>query len=222
MELFNLYHLPWLLSCPMLSTSEQISAALKIQDPYYCQNCLSKILLFQSVPDIQFAFSRLYHIYSCNLSNPDTCDILNVHNPYFSTSDTNQMFAKTTTNFSVFHLNICSLAENFYKLQDFVSIVDKAPSCIAISETWLNSGSAVGEIQLQNYTFIHKPSPTRAGGVGLCIQNCLNYSVCHDICMPSSNCESLWVKIKTNSSKFIYLELYIGTQTISLMILKNI
>jgi len=23
--------------------------------------------------------------------------------------------------------------------------------------------------------------------------------------MPSSNCESLWVKIKTNSSKFIYL-----------------
>jgi len=51
-----------------------------------------------------------------------------------------------------------------------VSILDKSPSCIAISETWLNSGSAIGEIQLQNYTFIHK-----AGGVGLYIQNCLNY-----------------------------------------------
>jgi len=86
-----------------------------------------------------------------------------------------------------------------------VNISDKAPSCIAISETWLNSGSAIGEIQLQNYTFIHKPSSTRAGGVGLYTQNCLNYSVCHDICMPSSNCESLCVKIKTNSSKFIYL-----------------
>jgi len=33
----------------------------------------------------------------------------------------------------------------------------------------------VGEIQLQNYTFIHKPSSTRAGGVGHYIQNCLNY-----------------------------------------------
>ena len=117
----------------------------------------------------------------------------------------NQMFTKATTNFSFFHLNIRSLAKNFYKLQDFVSLFNKAPSCIAISETWLNSESAVGTIQLQNYTFVYKPSSTRAGGVGLYIQNCLNYSVCHDICMPSSNCESLWVKIKTNSSKFIYL-----------------
>jgi len=157
------------------------------------------------VPDIQLAFSRLDHIYSCNLSNPDTYDIPNVHNPYFRTFDTNQMFTKATTNFGVFHLNIRSPAKNFYKLQDFVSISDKAPSCIAISETWLNSGSAIGEIQLQNDTFTHKPSSTRADGVGLYIQNCLNYNVCHDICMPSSNCESLWVKIKTNSSKFIYL-----------------
>ena len=128
-----------------------------------------------------------------------------VHNPYFSTSDMNQMFTKATTNFSVFRLNIHSLAKSFYKLEDFVSTLNKAPSCIAISETWLNSGSAVGKIQLQNYTFIHKPSSTRAGSVGLYIQNCLNYSACHDIFMPSSNCESLWVKIKTNSSKFIYL-----------------
>jgi len=95
------------------------------------------------VPDIQLAFSRLDHIYSCNLSNPDTYDIPNVHNSYFSTSDMNQMFTKATTNFSVFHLNICSLAKNFQKLQDFVSILDKAPSCIAISETWLISGSAI-------------------------------------------------------------------------------
>jgi len=63
------------------------------------------------------------------------------------------MFTKTTTNFSVF-ISI-SLAKNFYKLQDFVSSLNKAPSCIAISETWLNSGSAIGKIQLHNNTFIH-------------------------------------------------------------------
>ena len=166
---FNACHV----ACSLL-TSEQTSAALKFQESFYCQNCLSKILPLQSLPDIQFAFSRLNHIYSCNLSNPDTCDIPTVHNPYFSTPDTNQMFNKATTNFSVFHLNIRSVAKNFYKLQDFVSILDKAPSCIAISETWLNSGSEIGEIQLQNYFFIHKPSSTRASGVGLYIQNCLN------------------------------------------------
>jgi len=94
---------------PCSLTSEQTSAALKFQEPYYCQNCLSKILPIQSVPDIQLVFSRLGHIYSCNLSNPDTYDLPNVHNPYFSTSDTNQMFTKATTNFSVFHLNIVSL-----------------------------------------------------------------------------------------------------------------
>jgi len=213
---FDCCHVP----CSLL-TYEQNPAALKFQEPYYCQNCLSKILPFQGVPDIQLAFSRLDHIYSCNLSNPDAYDIPKVHNPYFSISDMNQMFTKATTNFSVFHLNIRSQAKNFYKLQDFVSILDEAPSSIAICETWLNSRFAIGEIQVQNYTFIHKPSSTRAGGVGLYIQNCLNYSVCHDICMPSSNCESLWVKIKTNSSKFIYLGV-IGTQTISLIILKKI
>ena len=213
---FDCCHVP----CSLL-TYEQNPAALKFQEPYYCQNCLSKNLRFQGVPDIQLAFSRLDHIYSCNLSNPDAYDIPKVHNPYFSISGMNQMFTKATTNFSVFHLNIRSLAKNFYKLQDFVSILDEAPSSIAICETWLNSRFAIGEIQVQNYTFIHKPSSTRAGGVGLYIQNCLNYSVCHDICMPSSNCESLWVKIKTNSSKFIYLGV-IGTQTISLMILKKI
>jgi len=54
-------------------------------------------------------------------------------------------------------LNIRSLAKNFYKLQDFVSMLNKAPSYIAVSETWLNFEFAVGTIQLQNYTFIHKP-----------------------------------------------------------------
>jgi len=144
MELFNLYRLFWLLSCPILSTYFWANpSSLEISRTLLLSKLLSKILPFQSVPDIQLAFSRLDHIYSCNLSNPDTYDIPNVHNSYFSTSDMNQMFTKATTNFSVFHLNICSLAKNFQKLQDFVSILDKAPSCIAISETWLISGSAI-------------------------------------------------------------------------------
>jgi len=59
------------------------------------------------------------------------------------------------------------LIKTFTNYKDFGSMLNKAPSCIAISETWLNSGSAVGKIQLQNYTFIHKPSSTIAGGVDL-------------------------------------------------------
>jgi len=46
----------------------------------------------------------------------------------------NEMFTKATTNFSAFHSNIRSLAKNFYKLQNFVSMLNKAPSCIAVSE----------------------------------------------------------------------------------------
>ena len=155
---FNACHV----ACSFL-TSEQTSAALKFQEPFYCQNCLSKILPFQNVPDIQFAFSRIDHIYSCNLSYPNTYEVHNVHNPYVSTSDMNQVFTKATTNFSAFHLNIRSLAKNFYKLHDFVSVLNKAPSGIAVSETWLNCESAVGTIQLQNYNIMHKPSSTRAG-----------------------------------------------------------
>ena len=115
-----------------LFTSEQTSAALKFQEPFYCQNYISKFLLFQIVPDIQFAFVRRDHIYSCNLSNPDTYGVHNVHNPYFSTSDMNQMFTKATTNFSVFHMNNRSLAKKFYKLQDFVSILNKLQTALLL------------------------------------------------------------------------------------------
>ena len=89
-------------------------------------------MLFQIVPDIQFAFVRRDHIYSCNLSNPDTYGVHNVHNPYFSTSDMNQMFTKATTNFSVFHMNNRSLAKKFYKLQDFVSILNKLQTALLL------------------------------------------------------------------------------------------
>ena len=71
---FDCCHVP----CSLLN-SEQTPAALKFEEPYYCPNCLSKILPFQSVPDIHLAFSRLDHIYSCNLSNPNAYDIPNVH-----------------------------------------------------------------------------------------------------------------------------------------------
>ena len=161
MELFNLYHLFWFLPCSKLSSYFCANlSSFEISRTLLLSKFLWKILPFQSVPDIQFAFSRLDHIYSCNLSNPDTYDVPIVHNQYFSTSDTNQMFTTATTNSSVFHLNIRSLAENFYKLLHCVIILDNAPCCIAVSETWLKYGSAVGEIQLQNYTFIHKPFST--------------------------------------------------------------
>jgi len=149
---FNACHV----ACSLL-TSEQTLAVLKFQEPFYCQNCLSKILPFQSVPNIQFSFLQTWSYIFLQLIKSDTYDVHiahNVHNPYFSTSDTNQMFTKTTTNFSVFHFNIHSLAKKFYKLQDFVSMLNKAPSCIAISEKWLNSGSAIVKIELQNNTFI--------------------------------------------------------------------
>jgi len=38
-------------------------------------------------------------------------------------------------------------------------MLDTAPRCIAVSETWLNSGSTLGAIQFPNYTFISKYSP---------------------------------------------------------------
>ena len=74
------------------------------------------------------------------------------------------------------------------------------PSFIAISETKLKAASFCN-IEIPGYTFIHNPSSTNAGGVGLYIQSNIVFSHRNDLELKVEGCESLFIEVKSQLKK---------------------
>ena len=67
------------------------------------------------------------------------------------------------------------------------------PPVIALSETKLSDTSATPP--LEGYSFVHKNSPSAAGGVAFYISDTLKFNVRQDLCLSVDNCEDLWIEI---------------------------
>jgi len=74
------------------------------------------------------------------------------------------------------------------------------PSFIAISETKLKAASFCN-IEIPGYTFIHNPSSTNAGSVGLYIQSNIVFSHRNDLELNVEGCESLFLEVKSQLKK---------------------
>jgi len=70
------------------------------------------------------------------------------------------------------------------------------PHFIAISETKLKAASFCN-IEIHGYTFIHNPSPTNAGCVGLYIQSNIVFSHRNAFELKVEGCESLFIEVKS-------------------------
>ena len=82
------------------------------------------------------------------------------------------------TSFSIFHLNIASLSLHLEDLNSLLNILDHPFDIIGISETRLREGfETLTDITLDGYEFVHTPTKTAAGGVGLFIKNGFDYEV---------------------------------------------
>ena len=75
----------------------------------------------------------------------------------------------TKNDFFIQHFNVRSLSKNKEKIEEFFDGITRLPDAIAISETKLNSNS-VSNLNIPNYTFLRKDSPTCAGGVGFSLK----------------------------------------------------
>ena len=83
---------------------------------------------------------------------------------YFDLTGLNNSIKKDSCHLFL-HLNISLLQAHFDDLFDFLSQLDQPPSIVFISETRKNIELS-SNITIPDYTFIHCPSPTKAGGVG--------------------------------------------------------
>ena len=70
-----------------------------------------------------------------------------------------------------------------------------------ISETRIN----IEPSTIPGYTFIHCPSPTKAGGVGAYISDHLNFTVNETLKFGVNGCEDLWLNISFPNIKSPYI-----------------
>ena len=109
----------------------------------------------------------------------------------------------------ILHLNISSLQAHFDGLNEFLLNFSKPPAIIFISETRINIAPQISNV-LPGYTFIHHPSPTRAGGVGAYIKSFLILSIKDNLSLNVQGCEDLWISIDFPGlkSKYVFAVIY--------------
>ena len=98
-----------------------------------------------------------------------------------------------------FNNNIRSLQRNFDQMHELLSKLSVQSDIIALTETKLSGNSVHSNIELNGYDFLHADSETLAGGVGLYIQNKLDYSVNSEINCGLNYVENIWIKTQTKN-----------------------
>ena len=83
---------------------------------------------------------------------------------------------------SLFHINSCSLNNNFEELQNLLQSTNINFDVIAITETRIHRNVSVKQnIVLNNYSFEHTPTESSAGGTTLYRANRLSYKIRNDL-----------------------------------------
>ena len=109
----------------------------------------------------------------------------------------------------ILHLNIFSLQAHFDELNEFLLNFPNLPAIIFLSETRINIAPQISNV-LPGYTFIHHPSPTRAGGLGAYIKSSLIFSIKDNLSLNVQKCEDLSISIDFPGlkSKYVFAVIY--------------
>ena len=82
------------------------------------------------------------------------------------------------SSFSIFHNNIVSINLNLENVELLLDELDFHFDVIGISETKItNSNESKAHLNISGYTFEHVPTPLASGGIGLFVNQSLNYNV---------------------------------------------
>ena len=94
---------------------------------------------------------------------------------------------------SPFHINACTLNNNFDDLQHLRSCTQKKFDIIAISETRVTKNiSLLNNLNFNNYSFEFTPTESSAGDTLLYIANHLSYKCRNDLNIYKKNEREFW------------------------------
>ena len=112
---------------------------------------------------------------------------------------------KKKGDFSVFHLNIASLANHKEELETLLTLLDYRFDVMGITETKLQKDKPpIYDININGYNCYHTPSESTKGGAMLYIQNEITCKPRHDlnsIAYKSKELESVFVEVITPGQK---------------------
>ena len=168
--------------------------------------CVMALLTFDEVDLIDFITPSLAATPPCvQESNNESCDeILQI-----LTSKINSCIyfdvvsPKTNFNFSnslnLVHLNIRSLYKHFDSLCLFLQSLPFKPDVICFTETRVKD-QPLANINLPNYSFVHTPPQSNAGGVAVYVSLNLKFSL-DDNQYQLHNSESIWLNLHHHENK---------------------
>ena len=81
---------------------------------------------------------------------------------------------KFDDNFSILHLNICSIPTHFNEFVSYLDTLNLDFKVIGLSETWLTKNHTLYNLANYRVEFDYRPK-RRGGGTSLCIHSCLQY-----------------------------------------------
>ena len=111
-------------------------------------------------------------------------------------------------NFSIFHLNIASLQKHIEELRSLIYNLKHNFKMICISETRLHESQTLVNVEIDGYKFVHIPTKTQCGGVGMYISHEYEFEIIDDFSLSHDNiCESIFVELKIPTKK----NLVVGT-----------
>ena len=79
-------------------------------------------------------------------------------------------------------------------LNEFLSKFSHPPSIIFLTETRIYSNPTIN-VNIPGYTILHKPTPTKASGVGAYVSNNLKFSENETLNLDIEGCEDLWLEV---------------------------
>ena len=79
-------------------------------------------------------------------------------------------------NISYFHFNVRNLGKKKHTLDDFFVMTEVNPISTVISETKLKTNFIIN-INIPGFNFVHNPSQTNSGGIGLYINSKLTHQL---------------------------------------------
>lgn len=147
--------------------------------------------------------------------NPDSQSFSHnqIRTNYYSPHSFNELkksiqYSRWDSSFSILHNNIRSLRLNLENFQShLLSELDFNFDILGISETKITNSRTLDvapdlNLNIPGYSFEYVPTPLSSGGVGMYINNNLNYSVIE----KTSNCsfQALWIEIHFKTKKNIF------------------
>ena len=136
----------------------------------------------------------------------DPLDPFPKHSPYIEESKLNDFFNfQGPSAINLMHVNCRSIKKNFREIVNFIELLSKPLTAIAVTETWLNASNQ-DTFSLSGYKFISQIRNEKiGGGVGIFVNIDLPYKLRPDLCRMTSYIECLFIEIPQKGKNNIFI-----------------